>query len=73
MAMKHYFMDDFEEKVPELLKLLAELFEQIDTDTGFLEVFLRCISSNKKCGKEWLKKQADDFGSIQFISQHFNG
>ncbi|ETR65739.1 MAG: hypothetical protein OMM_05934 [Candidatus Magnetoglobus multicellularis str. Araruama] len=57
MVMKHYFMDDFKEKVPELLNLLAELFEKIDTDTGFLEVFLRYISSNKKCGKEWLKKQ----------------
>ena len=57
MVMKHYFMDDFEEKVPELLKLLAELFEQIDTDIGFLEVFLRYISSNKKCDKEWLKNQ----------------
>jgi hypothetical protein len=57
MVMKHYFMEDFEEKVPELLKLLAELFEQIDTDTGFLEVFLRYISSHKKCEKEWLKKQ----------------
>ena len=57
MAMKHYFMDDFEEKIPELLTLLADLFEQIDTDIGFLEVFLRYISSNKKCEKEWLKKQ----------------
>jgi len=57
MIMKHYFMDDFKEKVPELLKILAELFEQIDTDIGFLEVFLRYISSNKKCDKEWLKKQ----------------
>ena len=57
MIMKHYFMDDFEEKVPELLKLLAEFFEQYDTDLGFLEVFLRYISSNKKCDKEWLKKE----------------
>jgi len=57
MVMKHYFMDDFKEKVPELLNLLSELFEQIDTDTGFLEVFLRYISSHKKCEKEWLKKQ----------------
>jgi len=57
MAMKHYFMDDFGEKIPELLTLLADLFEQIDTDIGFLEVFLHYISSNKKCEKEWLKKQ----------------
>ena len=57
MIMKHYFMDDFEEKVPELLKLLADFFEQYDTDLGFLEVFLRYISSNKKCEKEWLKKE----------------
>ncbi|ETR66553.1 MAG: transposase YhgA family protein [Candidatus Magnetoglobus multicellularis str. Araruama] len=57
MVMKHYFMDDFKEKVPELLNLLSELFEKIDTDTGFLEVFLRYISSHKKCEKEWLKKQ----------------
>ena len=57
MAMKHYFMDDFEEKIPKLLRLLSDLFEQIDSDIGFLEVFLRYISSNKKCEKEWLKKQ----------------
>jgi len=55
MAMKHFFMDDFEEKVPELLNLLADLIENIDSEIDFLEVLLRYLSTNKKYDKKWLQ------------------
>jgi predicted transposase/invertase (TIGR01784 family) len=55
MAMKHFFMDDFETKVPELLCLLANLIEQIDSEIGFLEALLRYLSANKKHDKKWLQ------------------
>jgi len=56
MAMKHFFMDDFDTKIPELLCLLADLVEQIDSEIGFLEVLLRYLSANKKHNKKWLQR-----------------
>ncbi|ETR66289.1 MAG: transposase YhgA family protein [Candidatus Magnetoglobus multicellularis str. Araruama] len=44
MALKHFFMNDFETKVPDLLCLLADLIDQIDSEIGFLEVLLRYLS-----------------------------
>jgi len=55
MAMKHFFMDDFEAKVPELLNLLADLVEQKDSDIGFLETLLRYLSTNRNYDEKWLK------------------
>ena len=57
MAMKHYFMDDYKEKVPELLSLLSDLLEQRKTGIGFLAVLMRYLSTNKKSDKKWLKQQ----------------
>jgi len=55
MAMKHFFMDDFEDKVPELLSLLAELIDNIDSEIDFLEVLLRYLSAKVKHDKKWLQ------------------
>jgi len=55
MAMKHYFMDDFEEKVPEMLNLLFDLVYHRNSETGFLMVLLRYIGTNKNYDKDWLK------------------
>lgn len=56
MSMKHFFLDDFETKIPELLFLLADLIENIDSEIGFLEVLLRYLSANKKHSKKWLQR-----------------
>ena len=56
MALKHFFMNDFETKVTELLCLLADLIENIDSEIKFLTVLLRYLSTNKKYDKEWLQK-----------------
>ena len=55
MAMKHFFMDDFEEKVPELLELLSGLIKYKDSDIQFLEALLRYLGTNKKHDIDWLK------------------
>jgi predicted transposase/invertase (TIGR01784 family) len=55
MAMKHYFMDDLEEKTPELLRLLRDLIINKNSGIVFLEVLLRYLSTNKNYDKEWLK------------------
>ena len=55
MAMKHYFMDDFDEKVPEMLNLLFDLIYHRNSETGFLMVLLKYIGSNKNYDKNWLK------------------
>jgi len=55
MAMKHFFMDDFDTKVPELLNLLADLIKQKDSEIGFLEVLLRYLSTNRNYDSNWLK------------------
>ena len=57
LVMKHYNMDDFKEKVPELLGLLVDLYKEKDSDIGFIEVLLRYIGTHKKCDKEWLTSQ----------------
>jgi hypothetical protein len=55
MAMKHFFMDDFETKVPELLNLLVDLIEQQDSEIGFLEVLLCYLSTNRNYDSNWLR------------------
>jgi hypothetical protein len=57
MAMKHFFMDDFEEKVPELLELLSGLIKYKDSDIQFLEALLRYLGTNKKHDIDWLKSK----------------
>ncbi|ETR70843.1 MAG: hypothetical protein OMM_02935 [Candidatus Magnetoglobus multicellularis str. Araruama] len=59
MALKHFFMNDFETKVPDLLCLLADLIDQIDSEIGFLEVLLRYLSANKKYSKKWLQRNLE--------------
>lgn len=59
MAMKHYFMDDLEEKTPELLRLLRDLIINKNSGIVFLEVLLRYLSTNKNYDKEWLKSNIE--------------
>jgi len=34
MAMKHYFLDDYEQKIPEILNLLASLLDNYRFENG---------------------------------------
>jgi len=55
MAMKHYFLDDYNEKVPQILDLLASLLENYESEVAFIETLMRYLSTSKSCDKEWLK------------------
>jgi len=55
MAMKHYFLDDYNEKVPQILDLLASLLENYESEIAFIEALMRYLSTRKSCDKEWLK------------------
>ncbi|ETR73623.1 MAG: transposase [Candidatus Magnetoglobus multicellularis str. Araruama] len=55
MAMKHYFLDDYNEKVPQILDLLASLLENYESEIAFIEALMRYLSTRKPCDKEWLK------------------
>jgi hypothetical protein len=44
MALKHYFLDDYTEKVPQIFDLLASLLENYESEVAFIEALMRYLS-----------------------------
>ena len=58
LVMKHYFLDDLEEKLPDILSLLADMINK-KSGLEFLELVLRYLSANKNYDKDWLEKNME--------------
>ncbi|KPA16284.1 transposase YhgA family protein, partial [Candidatus Magnetomorum sp. HK-1] len=58
LIMKYYFRDDLDNKLAEILSLLADLIQQKST-MDFLGVVLEYIGTNKFCDDYFLKENLD--------------